>query len=96
MATMETKILYAGDDSLDRAASYLAAILSHARFAFDYVAGDEPLQPALGGAEHSLYIISDYPVKNLRGEDFRTLDDRVGRGVGLLMIGGSEVHRRVC
>jgi len=87
---METRILYAGDTALDRAAGYLAGILTHARLAFDYVASDQPLQPTLSSGEHSLYIISDYPVKNLRPQDFRTLLNRVRGGAGLLMIGGWE------
>jgi len=42
--------------------------------------------------EHSLYIISDYPVKNLRPEDFRTLADRVG---GLVDWGDNRITAQV-
>ncbi|MBN2583318.1 MAG: hypothetical protein JXL80_09625 [Planctomycetes bacterium] len=87
---MNTPILYAGDTSLQSAAAYLGGILAHAGLAFDYVASDEPLSGVFDSAEHSLYIISDYPVKNLRDGDFARLVGRVRDGAGLLMIGGWE------
>jgi hypothetical protein len=87
---MKTPILYAGDTSLRGAAAYLGGILAHARLNFDYVASESPLSAAMHSAEHSLYIISDYPVKNLRESDFERIVERVRAGAGLLMIGGWE------
>lgn len=87
---METRILYAGDTSLDGAAAYLAGVLTHAGLPFEYVASDEPLRPSLERAEPHLYIISDYPVRNLTEADFRRIVGTVERGGGLLMIGGWE------
>jgi putative glutamine amidotransferase len=84
------RILYAGDTSLGGAAAYLAGILTRAGLAFDYVADDEPLSSHLAESEPSLYIISDYPVKNIAPADFATLVAAVRGGVGLLMIGGWE------
>jgi hypothetical protein len=87
---MKTRILYAGDTRLDGAAAYLAGVLTHAGLPFDYVASDAPLRLALGAAEPRLYILSDYPVKNLTDADFRRIVGDVETGCGLLMIGGWE------
>jgi hypothetical protein len=87
---MKPNILYAGDTSLAGAAGYLAGVLTHAGLAFDYVASDQPIAPALAGAHRALYIISDYPVNRWRSEDFRTVLAAVRHGAGLLMIGGWE------
>jgi len=87
---MKTRILYAGDTHLHGAAAYLAGVLTHAGLPFDYVASDAPLRPSLAKAEPRLYIISDYPVKNLTDADFRRIVGDVERGGGLLMIGGWE------
>jgi hypothetical protein len=87
---MNAEIIYAGDTRLTAAASYLAGVLTHAGLRFDYVASDEPLRPRLQQAEPRLYIISDYPVKNLCPADFERLTGDVDRGAGLLMIGGWE------
>lgn len=90
---METApILYAGDTSLTTAAAYLAGILTRANLAFDYLAGDQPIAPALAAAERALYIISDYPVKNWTAAAFQTVLAAVRDGAGLLMIGGWESY----
>jgi len=89
---MKPTILYAGDTSLTAAASYLAGVLTHAGLTFDYVASDEPLSPRLAQAEPRLYLISDYPVKNLSAGDFRRIVADVRAGAGLLMIGGWESY----
>lgn len=89
---MNKKILYAGDTSLTTAASYLAGILTHAKLPFDYVASDQPIAPALGGAEHALYIISDYPVNNMTDADFEAICSNVEAGAGLIMLGGWESY----
>lgn len=83
------KILYAGDTTLQTAASYLAGILTHYEFDFDYVASDEPIGPKLT-ADYGLYIISDFPVNNWNEDDFAQVLDNVRAGAGLLMIGGWE------
>ena len=87
---MKTRILYAGDTHLAGAAAYLAGVLTHAGLAFNYVPSAAPLRPSLEKAEPSLYVISDYPVKNLTDADFRRIVGDVDRGGGLLMIGGWE------
>jgi hypothetical protein len=89
---MKTRILYAGDTHLHGAAAYLAGVLTHAGLPFDYVSSDAPLRPSLEKAEPRLYIISDYPVKNLTDADFQRIVGDVERGGGLLMIGGWESY----
>ncbi len=87
---MDNRILYAGDTDLGSAAAYLAGVLTHAGCPFDYVASDVPLGPTLARVEPRLYVLSDYPVKNLSEGDFRRIIDDVEQGAGLLMIGGWE------
>lgn len=90
---MDTKkILYAGDTSLDTAASYLAGILTHFGLQFDYRASDQPIAPALEASNHALYIISDYPVNNWTDADMNKVLENVKNGAGLLMIGGWESY----
>ncbi|MBN1555658.1 MAG: hypothetical protein JXA11_13015 [Phycisphaerae bacterium] len=88
----EQTILYAGDTSLTTAASYLAGVLTHAGLAFDYIAGDQPIAPALTEGPRNLYIISDYPVKNWTDAAFQAVISAVRNGAGLLMIGGWESY----
>ena len=90
MNTPDKRILYAGDTALTQAASYLAGVLSHAGFDFDYLASDEPLPERRDRVDYDLYILSDFPVKNVTSEQFGTIADRVRAGAGLLMIGGWE------
>jgi len=66
---MAEKILYAGDTSLTTAASYLAGVLTSSGLDFDYLPSDQPIRQAISDSEHSLYIISDYPVNNWQEED---------------------------
>jgi hypothetical protein len=84
------RILYAGDTSLDTAASYLAGVLTHAGLPFDYVPSDQPAGGLLAAGPHALYIVSDYPVNRWRAGELATLRQRVSDGAGLLMIGGWE------
>jgi len=87
---MNGKILYAGDTTLTTAASYLAGVLTYFALEFDYLASNQPIGESLSGAEHALYILSDYPVNNFQTRDWPLLLDRVAAGAGLLMIGGWE------
>ena len=87
---MNNRILYAGDTDLGSAAAYLAGVLSHAGLPFDYVPSDAPLELSSERGEPGSYVLSDYPVKNLTGADFRRIVADVEGGSGLLMIGGWE------
>lgn len=89
----EQKILYAGDTTLDTAASYLAGIMTWAGLNFDYLPSDKTIAQALAdGAEYDLYIISDYPVNNITAQDFETIINSVKNGAGLIMLGGWESY----
>ena len=85
-----SKILYAGDSSLNGAASYLAGVMTHYGLRFDYVPSGKRLSDTLAHGEHGLYILSDYPSANLRAADGRKILESVRAGAGLLMIGGWE------
>lgn len=87
------KILYAGDTTLDTAASYLAGIMTHAGLDFDYLPSDTPVAQAPAScAEYDLYIISDYPVNNITAEECKTIANSVKNGAGLIMLGGWESY----
>ncbi len=77
-------VQYLGDTALDRAASYLAGIMSHHGISFNYQASDE----AYRASEADVLIISDYPAKNF--SDLSAIVSRVAQGMGLIMIGGWE------
>lgn len=81
-------VLYAGDDALSRAACYLGGILTRADIVFDYVPCGQPIGTAVQGANHDLYIISDFSVNGWTIEDFELVLERIDHGAGLLMIGG--------
>ncbi|MFW6146113.1 MAG: glutamine amidotransferase [Planctomycetota bacterium] len=88
--TPASDILYAGDTTLTTAASYLAGVVTHAELGFDYLAGDEPIASRLADRAYGLYILSDYPVNNIRPTDAEAIAEAVAAGAGLLMIGGWE------
>ncbi len=88
--TPASDILYAGDTTLTTAAAYLGGVMTHADLAFDYLASDEPIASRLADRAYGLYILSDYPVNNLRPGDADAVADAVRDGAGLLMIGGWE------
>ena len=87
---MAGRILYAGDTSITTAGSYMAGILTHYGLPFAYVPSTQPIAPTLAAGEHALYILSDYPVNNVRPADFDAILTAVRGGAGLLMIGGWE------
>ncbi|NLF31304.1 MAG: hypothetical protein GX591_10510 [Planctomycetes bacterium] len=89
-ATPASDILYAGDTTLTTAAAYLGAVMTRAGLGFDYLASDEPIAPRLAGRDYGLYILSDYPVNNIRPADAGAIVAAVRAGAGLLMIGGWE------
>ena len=85
---MQTRILYAGDTTLATAASYLAGVMKHHGFAFDYVPSDQPLPMNLPSGGHGLYIFSDYPAANIATPCAEAIVDNIRQGAGLLMLGG--------
>ncbi len=85
----ETKIAYLGDTSLSGAAAYLAGVMTDAGLCFSYTPSDTPASDSMI-SESSLYIISDYPVKNFSSQQMEQIAEKVRGGAGLLMIGGWE------
>ncbi|MBN2290203.1 MAG: hypothetical protein JXQ83_12790 [Candidatus Glassbacteria bacterium] len=84
------KILYMGDDSLQGAAAYLGAMLTHAGFSFEHRPSSQATQIDPGDDSTGLFIISDYPASNLTYPNQQALAQRVSEGAGFLMIGGWE------
>ncbi len=83
-------LLYLGDTHLQAAAAYLAGLMHHWSWTFDYFPSDaQPLPEELAG-DYGLIILSDFPAANLGEEAQHALLDQVAGGAGLLMIGGWE------
>ena len=87
---MTAPILYCGDTNLDGAASYLAGLMTHFGWAFDYVPSHVPMTRELIEQPHSLLILSDYPASQFDDDLQRIALKQVERRMGLLMIGGWE------
>ncbi len=84
------RILYLGDTSLNSAAAYLAGLMTWAGLPFDYIPSDERLELEVTSRGYSLFIISDYLSAFADPAALQSIRDQVGRGAGLLMIGGWE------
>ena len=87
---MANSILYLGDTHLRDAAAYLAGLLHHWSWDFDYVPSDEPATAAMFDAPRALVIVSDYPAARMDAVAQRKLIEQVVGGAGLIMIGGWE------
>lgn len=87
---MTAEILYCGDTSLTSAASYLAGVMTHAGWEFDYLPSDVPLSRDRLGRGRRLLILSDYPAARVSAELQAEIVQQVQGGMGLLMIGGWE------
>ena len=87
---MTAPILYLGDTSLATAASYLAGVMHHCDWSFDYVPSDVSLTDELLDPDRRLIILSDYPAERVSDGQQHVIAEKVGNGCGLLMIGGWE------
>lgn len=85
-----SRILYLGDTALDNAAAYLAGLMHHWGWPFDYVSSDRPADPALFEQQRPCFVLSDYAAAMLNDELQRRVIQQVERGAGLLMCGGWE------
>ena len=83
-------VLYLGDTSLSGAAAYLAGLMTAFGIGFDYVPSDRPITAERLKKARKLFILSDYPSKNLTAKAQAAILGQVHRGAGLLMIGGWE------
>lgn len=87
---MTAPILYCGDTSLETAASYLAGVMTHIGWKFDYVPSHEKVSRAIVDQPRSLLILSDYPSAQFAADLQDLVIRQVDQGMGLLMIGGWE------
>jgi len=87
---MADRILYLGDTAITQAASYLAGIMTHYGFDFDYIDSDTKFTDELLGNDYKLMIISDYPAANFSASQMQAIVDKTKAGMSLLMIGGWE------
>lgn len=89
---MTKQILYLGDTTLDTAASYLAGLMSHAGWSFDYVPSEHALRADRFAPRPQLLIISDYPAAQIATPIQELIARCAADGMGLLMIGGWESY----
>ncbi len=84
------RVIFMGDDSLDGAAAYLGGVMTHHGVEFTYVPSTRRASQSLLDLGRSLFIVSDYPAKNLDTAAQRKIAASVEKGSSLLMIGGWE------
>ncbi|HEV7282173.1 MAG TPA: glutamine amidotransferase [Pirellulaceae bacterium] len=89
---MPSRALYLGDDDLGMAASYLAGSLHREGFAVEHVTSKTPVAAEAFEGPLDLVIVSDYPGRLLSNDAQQRLAAAVGRGTGLLAIGGWESY----
>jgi hypothetical protein len=89
---MTKSILYLGDTALRGAAGYLAGVIHHHGWVFDYVPSDRPAEAALVARPRALFVLSDYPAVQLAASLQDVLCAQVAEGAGLLMLGGWESY----
>ena len=85
---MGRRVLYFGDGTLATSARYLAGVLVHYRIPFDHIPTHRRFTGKALRRRYSLFILSDYPARNLSRSLQKELVENVKRGAGLLMIGG--------
>ncbi len=83
-------VLYLGDTALTGAGAYLAGLMTHWGWGYDYVPSDQPAQRSLFDADRQLIILSDYPASMIDTEAQQVLVEQVAQGTGLIMVGGWE------
>jgi uncharacterized membrane protein len=89
---MTITVLYLGDTSLRGAAAYLAGLMRHWGWSFDYVASDRAATSDLFDIPRSLFVFSDYPARQLAAPLQEKLLKQVAGGAGLVMLGGWESY----
>jgi len=86
----EKRILFCGDDDVDMAAIYLAAIICEEGYSLDYIPSPLPLPNSLDFNHYDLIILSDYPREQIKDQRLEEICECVRKGGSLLMIGGWE------
>ncbi|WP_010586088.1 glutamine amidotransferase [Schlesneria paludicola] len=89
---MQGSILYCGDTELNGAAAYLAGLMTHWGWTFDYVPSHVPMTTARLDTPRSLLILSDYPAMQFSPDCQELALKKIEQGCGLLMIGGWESY----
>ena len=90
---MSHTILYLGDTELTGAAAYLAGLMTHWEWEFDYVASDKTVSSTHLQKSYELIVLSDYPASRMNDEIHSWLLHQVQTGSGLLMCGGWESYQ---
>lgn len=85
---MIRRVLYLGDGTLTGSARYLAGVMVHYKIPFDHVPTSRRFTGKSLRHRYALFILSDYPSRNLPNAIQREIVKRVQEGAGLLMIGG--------
>lgn len=88
MRTRGLKILFAGEDRREGAASYLLSVLKRLNASIVYVPSSARLNQRWLTRLYDVVIFSDFPRARLPDSSERTIINYVKRGTGLLMIGG--------
>jgi uncharacterized membrane protein len=84
------RILFCGDDDIDMAAIYLAAIIHAEGYGLDYIPSPLPFPDTLEPDLYDLIIFSDYPRHQISHEKLVEIAACIERGGSFLMIGGWE------
>ncbi len=84
------RILFCGDDDVDMAAIYLAAIIHEEGYNLDYIPSPLPIPNSLDFKNYDLIILSDYPRDQIKDNRLEEICEFVRKGGSLLMIGGWE------
>ncbi|MDZ7795731.1 MAG: glutamine amidotransferase [Candidatus Marinimicrobia bacterium] len=84
------KILFCGDDDIDQAAVYLAAIIYAEDYDLDYLPSVLPFLPEISVQDYDLIILSDYPRVLITDQQMHSIRNYVLDGGSFLMIGGWE------
>ncbi len=82
------KILYAGDSQVGGAANYLLGVLGWMKADLVHVPPSEKLPVSLVKKNFDAILLSDFSRKNLPADSEQVIAEKVGAGMGLMMIGG--------
>lgn len=87
---MADPICYLGDDDLNGAAAYLAAVMVHAGLDFQHVPSTQPFSGEMAARRWAAFVVSDYPAARFDAQAMAHVVQAVRDGAGLLMVGGWE------
>lgn len=85
---MMNRVLYFGDGTLAGSARYLAGVMTYYKIPFDHVPTARRFTGKTLRHRYSLFVLSDYPSRNLPRSIQREMVQKVREGTGFLMIGG--------